>query len=420
VGASRRGVSKTLAAGLLILIIVVAAGVYLFTSGGGEAGTTTAGTTTAAAGGETIKVLVLFDVGGKGDLSFNDMAVLGAERAKEELGVEIAYQTPASVDAMESLLRSASRSGEYDLIVGVGFLWLNPIITVAPDFPDQKYAIIDAAPAETIPNVAAYVFREQEVAALVGILAADMAVNIDSPKAGAVAGMSIPPLWRFHIGYLYGIQYYNQQTGSNIGLAWTYTGKFDDPQLGKQTAESMIAQNVRVLYGLAGLTHVGMFDAVREANQRGILALAIGQDASQEWYDPEHIIVSGLKRVDVAVYDAIKSVVEGNFQGGIHSLGLKEGALGISDEQIIRYFAEIAAEQNKLPEGLTPDDVVRIVMEKRQEYISDTAWQLVDELTNKIVNGEIVFVSPTSEEQYQAIIAELEAGNLQAALATGG
>lgn len=439
--ASSYGLSKTLAAiGILLIVIVLAAAIYMGGYGGEKTTTTETGgaektqtttspieTTTTQSPAPTttteaeskIRVLVLFDVGGKGDLSFNDMAVLGAERAQKELGVEVDYQTPASVDAMESLLRSVSRSGQYDLIIGVGFLWLDPMVKVAPDFPNQKYAIIDAAPSEPISNLAAYVFREQEVAALVGILAADMAKNLGCKNVGAVAGMDIPPLWRFHIGYLYGVQYYNKETGSNIGFLWVYTGEFTNPQLGKQTAEQLIAQDARVLYGLAGLTHVGMFDAVKEANAKGIPALAIGQDASQEWYAPQYIIISGLKRVDVAVYEAIKSVVEGKFSGGIHSLGLKEGALGISDEEIIKYFAQIAYEQGRLPKGLTPDDVVRIVMEQRKKYIDDAAWQLVEKLKQAIISGQITFKNPATHDEYDAIINELKNGNLDAAVIKG-
>lgn len=418
----RRGVSSKILALVLVVIIVAGVGVYLM-RGGGSNQTSTTTTTSASNTGSTpakkVKVLVLFDVGGKGDLSFNDMAVLGAEKAKSELGVEVNYQTPASVDAMTSLLKSVSQSKQYDLIIGIGFLWLDPMVKVSPQFPDQKYAVIDAAPENPIPNLAAYVFREQEVASLVGILAADIANNIGSTCAGAVAGMDIPPLWRFHIGYLYGIQYYNQHTGSNIQLSFIYTGDFQNPALGKQTAQQMISQGCRVLYGLAGLTHVGMFDAVKEANQQGTLALAIGEDASQEWYDPQHIVLSGLKRVDVAVYDAIKSVVDGDFQGGVHSLGLKEGALGISDDSIIKYFAEIAKEQGKLPQGLTPDDVVRIVGQQREKYISDTAWNLVYQLEDAIKSGQVKFISPTSHDEYDNIISQLEQGNLAAATSTG-
>lgn len=428
--ATSRALSKTLAVLVIVIVAVAAAAALLIGGRGGGMGATypTSPTTTTVqatlpptgtANQTKARVLVLFDVGGKGDLSFNDMAVLGAERARRELGVEVYYQTPSSIAAMESLLRSESKSGRYDLIIGVGFLWLDPIVKVAPEFPQQKYAIIDAAPAQPISNVAGYVFREQEVAALVGILAADMARNLGCKNVGAVVGMDIPPLWRFHIGYLYGVQFYNNQTGSNVGLMWAVTGTFNDPQKGKQTAEMLIAQGACVLYGLAGLTHVGMFDAVIDANSRGVKALAIGQDASQEWYAPQYIIVSGLKRVDVAVYDAIKSVVDGNFTGGTHSLGLKEGALGISDGEIVRYFAQIAYEQGKLPKGLTPDDVVRIVMEERKKFISDRAWSLVNQLEQAIVSGQVSFKNPADQKEYEDIIKQLESGNLDAALVKG-
>lgn len=429
--------NRTLLIAAAVLIILVITAGFFFLRGGEEQETPAAEergaeeAPEAGAGEEQeqrgvaeetgrVKVLVLFDVGGRGDLSFNDMAALGADRAAAELGVEVDFQTPRSPDEMPSLLETVSRKGEYDLIILVGFLWTEAVEMVAPKYPEQKYAIIDAAPREPIDNVAAFVFREQEVASLVGIIAADIAKNIheklgEEAKAGAVAGMDIPPLWRFHIGYLYGVQYYNKATGSNIDMVWIYTGKFDDPALGKQTTEQMLRDGVRVFYGVAGLTHVGMFDGVREAAARGITAFSIGQDASQEWYDPYTIIISGMKRVDVAVYTAIEMVVNGTFKGGIVSLGLKEGGLGLSDEELIRYFAEIAAEQGKLPEGLTPDDVVRIVMELRSEWISDTAWQLIEELKQNIISGVITFINPADHDEYDKIIEELKNGNLEAA-----
>ncbi|MCE4612144.1 MAG: BMP family protein [Desulfurococcales archaeon] len=436
-----------LAVALVVVIVVALAAVYMMGrgEGGEEVGgaeeareapqeaTPTAtieereekeGAEAEGPGGEKVKVLVLFDVGGRGDLSFNDMAALGADRAAEELGVEVVYQTPKSLDVMVSVLDAASRSGDYDLIVLVGFLWLEPVEKVAPKYPQQKYALIDAATSKVYDNVACYVFREQEVASLVGIIAADIAKNIaektgEEAKAGAVAGMNIPPLWKFHIGYLYGVQYYNRVMGTNIDMVWVYTGRFDDPTLGKTYTEQMLQEGVRVFYGVAGLTHVGMFNAVKEAASRGVLAFSIGQDASQEWYDPYTIIISGLKRVDVAVYTAIKDVVEGKFSGGIISLGLKEGGLGLSDEEMIRYFAEIAAEQGRLPQGMTPDDVVRVVLEKRKEWISDDAWRLVKELEERIIKGEITFVTPMSQDEYQKIVEELERGNLEVAVKKG-
>ncbi|RLG90406.1 MAG: BMP family ABC transporter substrate-binding protein, partial [Thermoprotei archaeon] len=192
------------------------------------------------------------------------------------------------------------------------------------------------------------------------------------------------------------------------------------PQKGYQTAWQMLQQGAKVLYGLAGLTHLGMFDAVIDWNEKELgKAFAIGQDASQEWYNPYYIPLSGAKRVDVAVYTAIEMVVRGTWKGGIITLGLKEGGVGIWDLDGVKYFAEIAYEQGKLPKGLTPEKVVEIVNKTRQEYIPDNVWKMVNELEQKIKNGEIVFKTPLSHDEYDQIISALQQGNLNAALEKG-
>jgi len=363
-----------------------------------------------------IHVLVLFDVGGRGDLSFNDMAWLGAERAAKELGVDVSFATPRSTADMVPLLERLSKSGKYDLIVLIGFLWTSPVEKVAPKYPQQKYALIDSATRKPLPNVACYVFREQELAALVGVIAADMAHNLGGDKVGAVAGMDIPPLWRFHIGYLFGVKYYEKMTGNKTSVLWVYTGTFTDPAKGKEAAMALIRQGARVLYGLAGATHLGMFEAVKEVSEHGHLVLAIGEDASQEWIDPYHIPISGMKRVDNAVFRAIEDVVKGTFKGGIHSLGLKEGGLGLSTLKMVKWFAELAAKQGKLPKGLTPDKVVKIVEEMRKKYIDKEAWNLVHKLEQEIISGKIRFKTPMTHKEYDQIIAALKKGDLNAAL----
>lgn len=366
------------------------------------------------------KVAIVFDVGGRGDLSFNDMAYLGAERAKKELGVEVEYLTPKSANDMLPLLEQLSKSGEYDVIVLIGFLWTDALNKTADKYPNQKYALIDATTGVVRDNEVDMLFREQECASLIGILAAAMAYELNGSTVGAVAGMDIPPLWKFHIGYLFGVKYFEMKTGKQVNFLWQYTGTFTDPQKGYQTAMQMLQQGAKVLYGLAGLTHLGMFDAVIDWNEDGYgKAFAVGQDASQEWYNPYYIPLSGAKRVDVAVYTVIKMVVDGTWKGGIHTLGLKEGGVGIWDLDGVRYFAEIAYNEGKLQEGLTPDDVVDIVRQMREKYIPQYAWNLVDELSQKIKNGEIVFKTPLAHEEYDQIIQELLNGNLNAALEKG-
>ncbi|MEM4477922.1 MAG: BMP family protein [Candidatus Korarchaeum sp.] len=364
-----------------------------------------------------VKVAILFDMGGRGDLSFNDMAYLGASRAEKELGVQIETLTPKSLADMVPVLEDLSKRGDYDLLVLVGFLWTDALNKTADKFPNQKFALIDASTRVQRANEVDLLFREQECAAMVGVLASSMAKSLGGNKVGAVAGMDIPPLWKFHIGYLYGVKYYEKKTGDRIDFIWQYTGTFTDTQAGYNAAMTLLQQDVKVLYGLAGLTHVGMFNAVKEWNERQgkIAALAIGQDASQEWISPMNIPLSGSKRVDVAVYTAIEMVVRGTWKGGIVTLGLKEGGVGVWDLEGVREFATLAAETKQLKD-MTPDDVVRIVESQRKAYISADAQRIADELRQRIVNGEIKFKMPATHEEYDYIVRELLAGNLDAAL----
>jgi len=425
-----RAVSRSvvLASVIVILLVVLGVALYMYTRAPVQQTTTPtqpAAATTPQQRAE-IRVAVLFDVGGRGDLSFNDMAALGAERAARDFGVKVEYTTPKSLADMVPLLESLSRERKYDLLVLVGFLWTDALNRTADKFPEQKYALIDASTGVVRPNVVELLFREQEVGALIGVIAAGMARELSKElgeegplRVGAVAGMSIPPLWRFHIGYLFGAKYFEAKTGTKVEFYWTYTGKFDDPSLGRTAAETFIAQKVRVLYGLAGLTHLGMFEAVIDHNNKKgrTEVLAIGQDASQEWISPRDIPVSGAKRVDVAVYKAIEMVVKGTWRGGITVLGLAEEGVGVWDLDGVRYFAEIAVETGKVK--VTADDIVKAVSETRKRYIKDEVWALVEELADKIKRGEIAFKDPRSPEEYEAIVRELERGNLNAALAKG-
>ncbi len=389
------------------------------TSSSTTTSTTTQTATTTSPAKKKVRVAVLFDVGGRGDLSFNDMAYLGAERAQKELGVEVNFLTPKSLNDMVPLLEQLASSNKYDLLVLIGFLWTGPLNKTADKFPNQKFALIDSTTGVVRPNEMDLLFREQESSALIGILAAAMAYQLGGNTVGAVAGMDIPPLWKFHIGYLFGVKYFEMKTGKKVNFLWQYTGTFGDPQVGYTTAMQMLQQGAKVLYGLAGLTHIGMFNAVIDWNNEGKgKAFAIGEDASQEWYAPQYIPLSGAKRVDVAVYTAIKDVVDNQWKGGIVTLGLKEGGVGIWDLDGVKTFAELAYQTHQL-KNMTPDEVVQIVKNLREKYIPQSAWQLVNELKQKIESGEITFKTPTTHDEYTHIIQELMKGNLNAALAKG-
>ena len=408
---ARSAIAKTTAIIIIVVLAVaVVVGVWLYM--------------TTRPPPKKAKIAVLFDVGGRGDLSFNDMAWLGAEKAMEDFGVEVTYLTPPSLADMKPLLEEYAGSGEYDLLVLIGFLWTTPLNETADDFPEQKFALIDATTGVVRPNEVDILFREQECASLIGIAAAGMAHALGGDKVAACAGMDIPPLWKFHIGYLFGVKYYSLKTGNTTELLWVYTGTFTDPATGKEYTRGLLEQGAKVVYGLAGATHLGSFEAVKEWHEeKGELVFAIGQDASQEWIDPYHIPLSGAKRVDVAVYTAIEMVVKGTWEGGIITLGLKEEGVGIWDLDGVRWFAEQAEAAGRLPEGLTPDDVVNVVDDLRTKYIRPAVWDLISHVEDKVKKGEWVFKTPLTHDEYDEIISALEQAtsleDLNVALETG-
>ncbi len=385
-------------------------------------------TQTTASVRKKINVLVLFDVGGRGDLSFNDMAWMGAERAAKVFGINIKFSKPPSVRDMVPFLESFAKTHKYALIVLIGYLWTAPLKQVAPKFPNQKFALIDSTTGVKRPNEVDLLFKEQETGALVGFLAAELAhsIMVQEHKSGpiiigTVMGMDIPPLWRFHIGYLWGAKLYQELTGIPVKVLWVYTGTFQDPKAGYTATWKMLQQGALVVYQLAGATGIGVLNAVADWNKKGYgKAFAIGEDASQEWYDPWYIPLSGAKRVDVAVFNAIKMVVTGNWKPGIYRLGLKYNATGIWDLKGVKRFAELAQQYHKLPAGLTPSKVVSIVKSIRSKYISPWAWCVVRNLENALRDGKIVFINPANHSQYEQIVKGIESGNLKVALSHFG
>lgn len=152
----------------------------------------------------TGKIAIVYDVGGRGDLSFNDMAYLGVKRAADELGLEVTEVQSNSENDYLPNLRSLAKSGEYDLIVAVGFMMTNAVKQVASEYPNQRFVIIDGSDPEMPPNVQMVLFKENEGSALAGALAALIALNDGKDTIGIVLGMEIPVLYKFEGGYRFG------------------------------------------------------------------------------------------------------------------------------------------------------------------------------------------------------------------------
>lgn len=342
------------------------------------------------------RVALVLDVGGRGDLSFNDMGFKGTEEACAEFGWEMTTIQSASPADYLPNIRNAARTRQFDLIICVGFLLADALDAVAQEFPDQKFAIIDAVVDR--PNVLSIVFEEQEGSALVGALAGMLAAHYGYPYVGVVLGIEIPVLYHFESGYRFGIDWglgkYAEVTGETkeVGLLWVYTGTFDDIAKGRSAAEAQLEQGAVAVYNVAGPLGIGILEAVRaklEATGREAgPPFMIGVDANQDWMgDGNKVVASMMKRVDTGCYTAIQQVHEGTFQGGILALGLEGGGVAISRFDDLLDFADFGIEVK----AILPEQKPMIASEWAavRASVPTWIWKAIDELEAKIISGEV-------------------------------
>ncbi|MEM1718595.1 MAG: BMP family ABC transporter substrate-binding protein [Thermosphaera sp.] len=382
-----KAIARTTLLLILVIVAVVAGGIYYYY-------------TTQV--GPELKIGIVYDIGGRGDLSFNDMAYLGGNRAAKDFGLKLVeVQSKSESDYLPNL-RNLAKTGEYVVIVAVGFLMADAVSQVASEYPDQLFAIIDAVVDK--PNVLSVVFKEHEGSALVGALAAMVAHYHNYSAVGVVLGMEIPVLYKFEAGYYWGIRYgetrFAERTGTDITplrILWTYTGRFDDPAGGKTATQAQLAQGAGLVYNVAGATGLGIFEAVEEyCVARGATQgppFGIGVDANQDWIKPGFIIASMMKRVDVGVYTAVKRALdyrEGKIQtyGGILELGLAEGGVGISSIEDLDTFLSIAEQAGRT---VNKTDIVNKVQAMR-DSIPSWIWEEVANLATQLKTNKDIEV----------------------------
>jgi basic membrane protein A len=311
--------------------------------------------TTSSAPATNVKVGLAYDIGGRGDQSFNDAAAAGLDKAKSDLGVkvqELEASAGESDAAKEERLRLLATNGA-NTIVAVGFAYAGPLEKVAKEFPDVHFGIVDDASFEAA-NVANLVFAENEGSFLVGAAAA---LKSQTGHIGFVGGVNVPLIQKFQAGYEAGAK----AVKSDIKIDAQYltqppdfTG-FNDPVKGKAAAKGMFDAGADVVYHAAGGSGGGVFEAAKAANK-----MAIGVDSDQ--YNlpslasvKDVIITSMIKRVDVAVFTFIKSAVDGSPLTGLQTFDLKNDGVGYATS------------------GGKIDDIT----------------SKLDEFKSKIVNGEI-------------------------------
>jgi basic membrane protein A len=285
------------------------------------------------------RIGLVFDVGGRGDKSFNDAAWEGISRAARELGVTTEILEPSGAEDREAAMRLFAARG-FDLVIGVGFIFSTDVNVVASAFPKTNFACIDYAPrpdGSMPPNVAGLVFREEEGSFLVGALAG---LTTKTKHVGFVGGMDIPLIHKFEAGYRAGVSAVCPSCVLHVAYAGTTPDAFRDPAKGKAIALAQIAAGSDVLFHAAGSTGLGVFQAARSASVK-----AIGVDSDQWDEAPGTVLTSMTKQADVSVFDAIKATRDGSFGGGMLVLGLKEAGVDYVHEGAHAAFISDATKQ---------------------------------------------------------------------------
>jgi basic membrane protein A len=332
---------------LLALLAALALGVAACgdddDSGGG-------GGSTSTSEGKSIKAGVVTDIGGLNDRSFNFLANKGLEDAESQLGTQgRVFISKSNGDYIPNLTTAAQQ--QEDLTVSVGFLMGDATATVATKFPKNQFAIIDfsASALKGKPqNVEGLLFKEQEAGYLVGYLAGLWAKDNNATTVSSVGGQKIPPVDHYIAGFQKGAKDANPSIKTLNG----YSQDFVDQAKCKEIALDQISQGSKVVFQVAGQCGLGALDAAKEKGVQGI-----GVDADQSYLGP-HILTSALKKVDVAVFDAIKRAGAGDFKGGTDVIAtVKNNGVGIGkiSAEGQKYADQIKKVQEDIASGKISD-----------------------------------------------------------------
>ena len=280
----------------------------------------------SSSGGDGIKAGIAFDTGGRGDGTFNDSAATGGERATSELGASIT-ELEATVDEDRKANLELLASDGNAVIVGVGFMFTDPMAEVAAANPDISFGIVDSV--VEADNVKSLIFAEEQGSFLVGAAAA---LKSESGKIGFIGGQEIDLIKKFEAGYTARAKYINP----DIVVDVKYLGPAGDNSAwgnvagAKEIAAGWYAAGTDVIYTAAGGSGAGTIEAAIEA---GKWAIGVDSDQYLTAGTPEAqavILTSMLKRVDVAVFETIKAVNDGDTSGGIKVFDLSNDGVGYS------------------------------------------------------------------------------------------
>ncbi len=275
------------------------------------------------------------DTGGINDKSFNQGTWEGIQHYAEGKDVAIGYTETKEISQSAQNLSAAAEKN--DIVVAAGFTAADPVYQAATANPDTDFILIDAEPqssdaktAAKLDNVHSYLFKEEQAGYLVGYIAGK---ETKTDKVGFIGGMSTPPVRRFGLGYVQGVQAANK----DAEVLYNYAESFDDVSKGKTIASTMYSKNADVIFTAAGGVNSGVIEAAKEVVAKNKTAWVIGVDRDMYEdgkYDDEHsvILTSAIKNVGKAAENGLELEFNSEFKGGTDNLGIDENGIGLPEE----------------------------------------------------------------------------------------
>ncbi len=322
-------------------------------------------------------IALVLSTGGLGDYGFNDLAYKGLLDANATYNIDYDYVEPASVPKINTLIEqyAVSDAKTYDLIIGIGFSAMAGVNESAVKHPDQEYMILDFdLTFAALDNVASTSFHEHQGSFLVGAMAA---MTTESDIIGFLGGEEVPLIQKFQAGYEQGALHINPDIKILVQYAPDQSNPWNDVTGGKTVANNFIDKDADVIYAAAGETGLGMFDAAKDEtgtiNADGTVSgnrvWGIGVDADQDGLEAGYILCSMVKKVDVAVFEQIKNIVNGDTTKDYLNQGLATGMIDISN------MTYSQAQKDTIWEGTT------------------TRYEAVMDLKQDIIDGDIIVSS---------------------------
>lgn len=302
---------------------------------GGKGESTSKGNNNST-GSSNISIGLTTDEGGLNDKSFNQSANEGVLKAKEDFGIKYTSIESQKKEDYEPNLQALVDAGS-NLTFGIGYQLADAVSRTAKNNPEASFCLIDTEVKGD--NILSVTFKEEEGSFLVGVIAGLMT---KTNKIGFIGGKDTETILKFESGFTAGVKAVNPEAakgltssdGSSAGTTVKYADSFADTNKGFELANSLFEAGCDVIYHAAGGVGIGMFQAAQQLKNKGSEVWGIGVDMDQSISLPEYkdvILTSMLKRVDIATYDAVKALVEGNYKPGNKILGIAEGGVGIAE-----------------------------------------------------------------------------------------